>query len=90
MVAVAEGDACGGGLAAGRALDSYRREAVAVSLTVVLDQHALASADQTIEPRTTPRRRRFAPVTLAGGVRGQTGIARVMGRNGDKLAADWA
>jgi threonylcarbamoyladenosine tRNA methylthiotransferase MtaB len=32
----------------------------------------------------------FAPVALAGGVRGQTGLARVIGRNGDRLTAVWA
>ena len=32
----------------------------------------------------------FAPVALAGGIRGQTGLAHLIGRNGDKLAAEWA
>jgi len=32
----------------------------------------------------------FAPVALPDAIRGQTGLARLIGRNGDKLAAEWA
>jgi threonylcarbamoyladenosine tRNA methylthiotransferase MtaB len=32
----------------------------------------------------------FAPVTIEGAARGQTGQARIVGRNGDNLTAAWA
>ena len=50
MIAVAAGDAGRAGLAARRAGDRDRRETVAVTLAVILDQHRLADADQAVEP----------------------------------------
>ena len=32
----------------------------------------------------------FAPIALPGAVRGETGLARIMGRDGDRLMAAWA
>jgi threonylcarbamoyladenosine tRNA methylthiotransferase MtaB len=32
----------------------------------------------------------FAPIALPGAVRGETGLARIMGRDGDRLTAAWA
>jgi threonylcarbamoyladenosine tRNA methylthiotransferase MtaB len=32
----------------------------------------------------------FAPVAIAGGTRGQSGIARIIGSDGNQLVAVWA
>ncbi|MFL6753727.1 MAG: tRNA (N(6)-L-threonylcarbamoyladenosine(37)-C(2))-methylthiotransferase MtaB, partial [Sphingomicrobium sp.] len=55
-----------------------------------LDSLAVSAMRVLIENNGKGHSDTFAPVEIAGASRGQTGLARVTGRNGDRLMAEWA
>lgn len=66
------------------------RQAAAERRSRWLDRLVGSSMQVLIENNGKGHSDTFAPVEIAGASRGQTGLARVTGRNGDRLMAEWA
>jgi threonylcarbamoyladenosine tRNA methylthiotransferase MtaB len=66
------------------------RDAAAERRSQWLDSLVGAAQPVLIEGDSTGHTDNFAPIALPGAQRGETGVARIVGREGDRLTAVWA
>jgi threonylcarbamoyladenosine tRNA methylthiotransferase MtaB len=66
------------------------RQAAAERRSRWLERQIGSSHPILIEGENQGHTDNFAPVAIAGAERGQTGIARIINRDGDRLTAVWA